>query len=195
MNNKVQHQNVAIQIVTSVRIALATMAICCILYTLTILCIGQLLVPYTANGSLIHNDQGKIIGSSSLAQGFSHEKYFWPRPSAVRYNASQAGGSNWSPANPALRIRAEAILAIMKSTDEKPIPADLVTASGSGLDPHITLNAAGYQARRVASARGLPYLTVMEMIRRYVKQPGAWLTREPLVNVLSLNMALDRMVK
>ncbi len=89
-----------------------------------------------------------------LAQGFARPEYFWPRPSAVDYNASAAGGSNLSPTNPALRARAEEILA-RTAGGGKPLPADLVTASGSGLDPHITLEAASYQVQRVAAARGV----------------------------------------
>lgn len=183
------------QIVTSGRIVLATMAICCVLYTLLILAVGQALTPHTANGSLVRNEHGEIIGSEALAQGFSRPEYFWPRPSAVDYNAAAAGGSNWSPTNPKLRSRAETIIAHLGVGADKTVPADLVTASGSGLDPHITLKAARYQAQRVASARGLPVATVLSLLDRQVQRTGGILTHEPVVNVLLVNMALDRMGK
>lgn len=180
------------QIAMSARIVLSTMMICCVLYTLIILGVGQLLVPYTANGSLIQNEHGEIVGSESIAQEFTRPEYFWPRPSAADYNASATGGSNWSPSNPALRERAETILARINAAGAKPVPADLVTASGSGMDPHITLNAAQYQAGRVASARGIPVEQITKRIEKHAKHTGGVLTPEPLVNVLLLNMSLDR---
>lgn len=194
MNNQ-QQQSIIFQIAASARIVIATMMICCVLYPLLILGTGQLLVPYTANGSLIYSRNGEIIGSEVIAQGFSREEYFRPRPSAVSYKAAAAGGSNWSPTNPLLRSRAEMILAALKNKDRKMIPADLVTASGSGLDPHITLGAAEYQAERVSATRGLSHATVMEMIRKHTIKPGAGTIHEPIVNVLLLNMELDSMEK
>lgn len=195
MNNSIDKAGFFLQIVASGRIVLVSMAICCLLYTLLVLGIGQTLMPYTAKGSLIRNERGIIIGSESIAQGFSRPEYFWPRPSAVDYHASAAGGSNLSPTNPELRSRAKAIITKMGVTREKKIPADLVTASGSGLDPHITLRAAEYQAERVASARGLPVTTVAGILSKYAKIPGGALTAESLVNVLLVNMALDRLGK
>ena len=99
------------QILISARMVLTTMAVCCGVYTLVILGIGQIMAPYTANGSLLRNEQGEIIGSEAIAQAFTRPEYFWPRPSAVDYNAAAAGGSNWSPTNPAIRERAVKILA------------------------------------------------------------------------------------
>ena len=195
MNNNLQQQKIIFQIAASARIVIATMTICCVLYPLLILGTGQLLVPYTANGSLIYSQKGELMGSEVIAQGFSREEYFRPRPSAISYKASAAGGSNWSPTNPSLRSRVEMILAVQKNKDRKMIPADLVTASGSGLDPHITLGAAEYQAERVSAARGLQHVTVMKMIRKHTMKPGAGITGEPLVNVLLLNMELDGMEK
>ena len=195
MNNPFAKAGLFPQIVSSGRIVLSTMAICCLLYTMLILGIGQMLRPYSANGSLLRNEQGGIFGSEVLAQGFSRPEYFWPRPSAVNYNASAAGGSNWSPTNPKLRSRAEAIISNLEVAGEKKIPADLVTASGSGLDPQLTLKAAEYQAFRVAAARGLPVATVMTILHKFVKRPGGPLTPELLVNVLLVNMALDRLAK
>jgi K+-transporting ATPase ATPase C chain len=195
MNAPVGKVGIFTQILVSIRIVLITMVICSFLYPLVVLGVGQALAPYTANGSLIRNGQGKIIGSRFLAQGFSRPEYFWPRPSAVKYNASASGGSNLSPTNPELRSRAKAIIKKLGGTIEKKVPADLVTTSGSGLDPHITLSAAEYQAQRVASARGLPVNTVMGILARYAKRPAGPFTPEPVVNVLLVNIALDRLGK
>ena len=183
------------QIVASGRIMLATMVICCLLYTLVILGVGQALTPHTANGSLVHSAQGVIIGSESLAQGFIRPEYFWPRPSAVDYNASATGGSNLSPTNPELRSRANNLIIKMGVTGKEKIPADLVTTSGSGMDPHITLRAAEYQAGRVASTRGLSVNTVTGILSKCAIKPGGALTPEPLVNVFLVNLALDRLGK
>ena len=183
------------QLAAAGRVVPATMAICCLLYSLLILGIGQVVTPYTANGSLIRNGKGAIIGSESLTQGFSHPEYLWPRPSAVNYNAAASGGSNWSPANPKLRARAEVIIAKLGATGEKRVPADLVTASGSGLDPQITLKAAEFQVRRIAAARGLPVAAVMKLLNKFAKRTGGPLAPEPLVNVLLVNMALEQLVK
>jgi K+-transporting ATPase ATPase C chain len=195
MSNTIENESFMQQIFTSCRIVVVSMIICCVLYTLLILGIGQILTPYSANGSLVQNEKGDVIGSEVLAQGFANPKYFSPRPSAVSYNASATGGSNLSPTNPALRTRAEEILTKFKSSEGKLIPADLVTASGSGMDPNITLSAAEYQAESVALARGLPVASVKEVIALFAKKSGGLLTPEPLVNVLLLNIALDKLGK
>jgi K+-transporting ATPase ATPase C chain len=195
MDNAVEKDNLLRQVWTSVRIVLVTMAICCLLYPLVILGIGQTLVPYSANGSLVCNSQGEIVGSELLAQGFTQPGYFWPRPSAVDFNAAAAGGSNLSPTNPELYDRTRILMTRFGVVAGDPIPADLVTASGSGLDPHITLAAAEYQAGRVASARGLSVEKVMELLKKCAHRPGGALTPRPLVNVLLVNMALDRLGK
>jgi K+-transporting ATPase ATPase C chain len=183
------------QILTAGRVVVVTMAICCLLYGLVILLIGQGLFPFSANGSLLRDEHGIILGSELLAQGFSRPENFWPRPSAVDYNASTAGGSNWSPTNPELRDRGQSIVKRMGAGSGHVLPADLATASGSGLDPHITLMAAKFQAERVATARGLPVETVTDLIKRNALRPGAALTPEPVVNVLLVNLALNRLDK
>ena len=180
---------------TSIRVVFVTMVICCLLYPLVILGLGQTLTPYSANGSLVRNGQGEIVGSGLLAQGFSRPEYFWPRPSAVDYNAAAAGGSNLSPTNPELRDRAKALVARFGASAGDPIPADLVTASGSGLDPNITLRSARYQAGRVAAARGRTVDTVTGLLTKSATRPGGVLTPQPLVNVLLVNMELDRLGK
>ena len=179
------------QFITSVRIVIFTIAVCCVLYTLLIFAIGQTIVPQTAEGSLITDARGKIIGSELIAQKFTHPEYFWPRPSAVDYNAAATGGSNLSPTNPELTERARDIIDAMGSTADNPIPAELVTASGSGLDPHISLKAARYQAERVAKARGVPVETVTSILEKHAVKTGGPLTPEPLVNVLLVNKQLD----
>jgi K+-transporting ATPase ATPase C chain len=174
------------------RIVLATLAICSLGYPLLILAVGQTLTPFTANGSLVHDAAGRIVGSAALAQGFSRPEYFWPRPSAVDYNAAAAGGSNLSPTNPALRAQVAARLDRLGAAAAAPAPLDLSTASGSGLDPDITLAAARFQVGRVAAARGLAPAAVAALVERHARRPGGLLTSEPLLNVLLLNLALDR---
>lgn len=193
MDNTIERTGFITQAGTSIRIVLVTMVICCLLYPLVILGIGQTLTPNSANGSLVSNGQGEIVGSKLLAQKFDRPEYFWPRPSAVDFNAAAAGGSNLSPTNPELRERAKTLVARFKASADDPIPADLVTASGSGLDPNITLAAAKYQAARVAAARGLSIETIVELLDKYAHRPGGALTPRPLVNVLIVNMALDRL--
>ena len=183
------------ELMTSGRVVAATMTACCLLYGLVILAFGQAAMPKRAGGSLVLNERGEPVGCELIAQGFSRPEYFWPRPSAADYNAVSAGGSNLSPANPALRSRAQAIVARMGADSSRPLPADLVTASGSGLDPHITLAAAKYQAGRVAAARGLAVTTVADLIEACAKRPGGALTPERVVNVLQLNIALNRVGK
>jgi K+-transporting ATPase ATPase C chain len=191
MIDKNNHASVFLEIRTSGRVVLTTMTICCLLYGLFILGFGQFFAPNRADGSLVRNGKGEIIGSELIAQSFTRPEYFWPRPSAVDYNASAAGGSNLSPTNPELRQRAEVILTRMAAAIGNPLPADLVTASGSGLDPHITLRGALYQANRVASARGLSPGAVESLIERHAERTGGGFMREPVVNVLLLNRAMD----
>jgi len=180
---------------TSVRLVVATMTVCCGLYGLTVLAFGQAVAPKRACGSLVFNERGEPVGSELIAQGFARPEYFWPRPSAVDYNASSAGGSNLSPTNPELRSRARGILAKMGADGRQPLPADLATASGSGLDPHITLAAAKYQAGRVAAARGVSVEAVLELLGKNALHPGGVLTPEPVVNVLRVNLALNGLGK
>jgi K+-transporting ATPase ATPase C chain len=182
-------------LIASGRIVLGTMFICSVLYTLIIYGIGQLVAPHTANGSLLYNANGEIVGSEAIGQTFTKPEYFQPRPSAVSYNAAATGGSNLSPTNPALRARAEEIIASMSIWKSGSIPADLVTASGSGVDPHISLAAAKYQAPRVAASRGIMPATVNALIDRQAVRTGGVFTSEALVNVLLLNMKLDEIRK
>ena len=166
-------------------------------YPLVITGIAQVAFPAQAAGSLIIKD-GKPVGSSLIGQNFSDPKHFWSRPSATApqpYNGVASSGSNLGPLNPALtdgiKSRIDALRAA-DPTNKAPIPVDLVTASASGLDPDISLAAAYYEAPRVARARGLPLETVRTLVAAHAQ--GRWLgiLGEPRVNVLELNLALDR---
>lgn len=170
-----------------------TLLICSILYPLVILGIARLWVPETAEGSIVRDMEGRIVGSRLLAQEFSRPGYFRPRPSATDYRGSGAAGSNLSPTNPEIRRRAEVLAAQFGAGPGHPLPAELATTSGSGLDPHLTLAAAAYQARRVASARGLSVQTVLDLLGSCTHRPGGPLGPGPLVNVLQVNMALDEL--
>jgi K+-transporting ATPase ATPase C chain len=177
--------------IAGVRVAIFTLLVCVVGYTLVMLGIAQAVAPDNARGSLITREDGTIVGSRLIAQGFTHPAYFWPRPSAVGYNGAGAGGSNKSPTSPDLTERATETVAAYGATAQNPLPAELAAASGGGLDPHITQRAALYQAPRVAEARGLPLAEVEALIRQQSFLPGGFLTPDPLVNVLELNLALD----
>jgi len=166
-------------------------------YPLLVTGIAQGLFPHQANGSLIEQD-GKVVGSELIGQPFSDPKYFWGRPSAtgpVAYNASASSGSNLGPLNPALEEAVKVRIDALKASDPAnttPIPVDLVTASGSGLDPHISPAAARWQAPRIARIRGLSEAGVMQFIDAHTEGRQLGLLGEPRVNVLTLNEALDR---
>lgn len=183
------------QFAVSLRLLPATVLICSGMYTVIVLLAAQI-VPYSASGSLIRSENGQVIGSELIGQQFTRPEYFWPRPSAVSWNAAGAGGSNLSPASLAMRQRSEKLLGAFALKKGEKAPADLVSASGSGLDPHISIAAARFQASRVAHARGLSIDKVMSMIN----EPASGnitipLLNESLVNVLQLNRSLDRLQK
>lgn len=158
--------------------------------------IAQGLFKAQANGSLIEKD-GKVVGSTLIGQPFSDPKYFWSRPSATApmpYNAASSAGSNLGPTNPALEEAVKARIAALKAADPtqtEPIPVDLVTASGSGLDPHISPAAARWQAPRIARHRGLPTDAVWQLIDAHTEGRQFGFLGEARVNVLLLNLALD----
>ena len=143
-------------LIASIRLVVVTMLICVAGYTALILGFAQIVTPDTAEGSLIKGKDGKIIGSRLIAQNFTKPRYFWPRPSAVDYNAAGAGGSNKSPTSTNLTERAQNTDRALRSVRREAVAAELAAASGGGLDPHITEHAALYQAERVAKARGIP---------------------------------------
>ena len=175
----------------SLRLWLVTFLVCVIGYTALVLGFAQGLVPFQANGSIIEAD-GRAVGSQLIAQDFKSPRYVWPRPSAVDYDGMGAGGSNLSPTSPDLAARAAETVARYGATPENPVPADLVAASGGGLDPHISLEGALYQAGRVAAARGLPAAEVERLIEAQAVSAAGPFAPERIVNVLELNLALDR---
>lgn len=177
---------------TCIRLVVLSVLVCCVAYPVAMLVFGRIVVPWKAEGSLLTDGHGEILGSIRLAQEFTRPEYFWPRPSAVDYDAAATGGSNLAPTNPVLADRAKRILERYRVTGDQRIPADLITASGSGMDPHITIEAARFQMSRVAAERGLPEEVVEMLILRNTEEP---LLRvfggEMPVNVLRLNVALD----
>jgi K+-transporting ATPase ATPase C chain len=177
---------------TTLRLILISIAFCGFAYTAAIHGFARITNPEQASGSLVKNPDGRIIGSRLIAQAFTSDLYFQPRPSACDYNARSAAGSNLSPKNPKLTDRAAEIISSHRATAEMPIPADLVTASGSGLDPDITEAAARYQAGRVAKARGLDPAVVLKAIDDTKRPLMGKFGGPALVNVLELNLALDR---
>jgi K+-transporting ATPase ATPase C chain len=169
-----------------------------IVYPLVITGIAQLVFPRQANGSLVYRD-GRPVASELIGQNFTDRKYFWGRPSATSpmpYNAESSGGSNLGPTNPDLIKAVRERIAALKAADpsnEAPIPVDLVTSSGSGLDPHISPAAADYQVARVAKARGLDVETVRQLVARHTAGRTLGLLGEPRVNVVELNLDLDNL--
>lgn len=182
-------------LISSLRITVATMAICVGGYSAAVWAVGQTITPDTAEASIITRPDGTIIGSRQLAQAFSQPGYFWPRPSAVDYNGGAAGGSNKSPTSTDLTERASETVAAYGATPENPLPAELAAASGAGLDPHITERAARYQAARIAGARNMAVAQVEKLIEDNSFSPGGVFTQDKLVNVLEMNLALDELQK
>ena len=178
---------------TLIVFALLGMLVCGVLYPAITTLVSSTLFPALAQGSLIEKD-GVVIGSSLIAQHFSAPQYFQARPSAASFNPMAAGGSNLAPSNPALRARMAATSAEISAREKRDaatIPADLISASGSGLDPHISPAAAYFQADRIAAARGLSVAQVRARIDRFTEQPTLGVFGQARVNVLQLNLNLD----
>jgi K+-transporting ATPase ATPase C chain len=181
----------------SVFATLVLAIVCCGLYPLVVFGISQMLFHDKANGSLIVDQDGTVRGSKLLAQGFTADKYFHPRPSAAGngYDAANSGGSNLGPTsqklNDAIKDRVEAYRKENGLNESEVVPADAVTTSGSGLDPHISLRNAELQSPRVAKARGVSEEKLRELIDQNTDGRDLALLGDPGVNVLSLNRALD----
>ncbi len=174
-------------------------------YPLAVTLLAGTLFPAQSNGSLVRNARGKVVGSRLIGQDFYGPQYFWPRPSATSpvpytaYNAAMGGcgsGSNFGPSNPALYAAVARRVARLHAAEpmrKGPVPVDLVTASASGLDPDISPAGALYQVNRVARARGLPAKVVRHLVRALCQGRTFGLLGAPRVNVLLLNLALDRL--
>jgi potassium-transporting ATPase KdpC subunit len=170
-----------------------------IAYPLVVTGAAQLIFPTQANGSLIEIN-GQVVGSHLIGQSFTDPRYFWGRPSATGpgpYNAAASTGSNLGPTNPALATAVTERVAALRAADPEgsamPIPVDLVTASGSGLDPHVSPAAALYQVHRVARARGMDAKRVVSLVDAITEQRTLGILGEPRVNVVRLNLALDKL--
>jgi len=169
------------------------------IYPAVVTAVAQLIFPHQANGSLLTDKTGQTVGSALIGQTFSAPKYFWSRPSATSpysYNASASSGSNLGPTNPALTDAVAARIQALKDADpdnKAPVPVDLITASGSGLDPHISLAAAEYQVKRVATVRHIDESKVRALVAEFTEGRQWALFGEPTVNVLKLNLALDNL--
>ncbi|MGG7519147.1 potassium-transporting ATPase subunit KdpC [Allorhizobium undicola] len=157
--------------------------------------IAQAVMPAQANGSTVLQD-GKVVGSSLIGQNFTSDRYFWPRPSVTQpdaYNASASTGSNLGPTSKALKDRVQAAVERLRQSGVSgPLPADAVTASGSGLDPHISPAFARLQVSRIAKARNISDSDLASLVERSIEKPDFGFFGEERVNVLALNMALDR---
>ncbi len=164
-----------------------------VIYPLTVTGLAQVIFPQQANGSLIVVD-GRTYGSELIGQQFDDPKYFWGRPSAAGYNAAASSGSNLGPMNPSLEEVVQARMDALHVADPNnpfPIPVDLVTASASGLDPHISVASALYQVRRVAAARGWSEAEVTSLVEKFTEGRQFGIFGEPRVNVFLVNLALD----
>jgi K+-transporting ATPase ATPase C chain len=191
-------KDLLIEVKTAVPATLVLLIILCALYPLVVWGVSQVFFPHQANGSLVEA-KGIIVGSRLLAQNFRGPQYFHPRPSAAGdtgFDGTSSGGSNLGPLSQKLTDQVKERVEQYRTENHLPagtlVPADAVTASGSGLDPHISLQNAALQAARVAKTRNLSENTVKNLISKYTEGPDLGFLGEPGVNVLRLNLALDR---
>jgi K+-transporting ATPase ATPase C chain len=179
------------------RTTVVTLVLTGLIYPFAITGLAQILFPWRANGSLVTDEQGQIVGSELIGQGFTHPAYFQPRPSTAGagYDAAASSGSNLGPTSKKLQERVSQDLERLKESNPDapgPVPIELVTTSGSGLDPHLSPQAAQWQVPRIASVRGIAADRVRAVVEAYTEGRTFGLLGEPRVNVLLLNLALDR---
>ena len=169
-----------------------------VIYPLVVTAFAHTFYADKANGSLLYDSKGQAIGSALIGQSFTQAKYFWGRASATApypYNAAASSGSNLGPTNPALMVAVNARVKTLQAADptnKAAVPVDLVTASASGLDPHISLAAAKYQLKRVAKARNMDENKLRELVNAHTETRQWFVFGEPRINVLQLNLALDQ---
>ncbi|MGY3212619.1 K(+)-transporting ATPase subunit C [Mucilaginibacter sp. HD30] len=182
-------------LLTSVRLTLVLTVVCCVIYPLLISAVGKLSKGNGDGETIILN--GKVVGYAAIGQSFTQLKYFWGRPSAVGYNAAGSAGSNKGPSNPdyvkEVANRVDTLIKYHPYLKKSDIPAEMVTASGSGLDPDISPAAAKMQVKRVAQFRKLNEAKVAALVESHIEQPLAGLFGPAKVNVLKLNVALDEL--
>ncbi len=173
----------------AILLTLSSTILLCVVYPLVVTLFAEVFFSDKANGSLIKNNKGEVIGSELIGQNFTSDKYFWGRASGTSpaYNASASSGTNQGVNNPAL------LDAVKGRVNNKPVPVDLVTSSASGLDPHISPEAAEYQIDRVATTRDIEKSKIQELVQKYTEGKELTILGEQRVNVLELNLALDRL--
>lgn len=179
----------------SLRLTLVMIVLCAVLYPLLIAAVGKL-TPGGGKGRT-ETVNGKVVGYTNVGQKFTEDKYFWGRPSAVDYNAAGSAGSNKGPSNPdylqVVQDRIDSFVVHNPGIAKENIPAEMVTASGSGLDPHISPEAAYIQVKRIAGARGLPEAKIKTLVDGQIEKPLAGMLGPSKINVLKLNIALDEL--
>lgn len=186
------------EILIAIRATVVTLVLTGIVYPLAITGVSQAVLHDAADGSLVRDEQGNIVGSSLIAQAFTKPAYLQPRPSAAGatgYDATSSSGSNLGPTSQKLHDRVQQDVERLKKDNpdaDALIPADLVTASASGLDPHVSPEGALWQVKRIAKARDVDEQRVRKIIQAHVEPPTLGLLGEPRVNVLAVNLALDR---
>jgi K+-transporting ATPase ATPase C chain len=179
---------------TALRLAVVTLVLTGVVYPLAITGISAVLFPRQAAGSLVDDEAGRVVGSTLIGQRFETPGYFHSRPSAADYDALASGGSNLGPTS-AVLIDSVAARALEGLAASETVPVDMVTASASGLDPHITPASARLQARRVADARGMTLDSVLALVEKHTEEPTLGIIGESRVNVLLLNLELDHASK